>query len=47
MAERQELSNLYAQLAAEHKKGFSDTKKCSDILEKLKVTNERFLLFLI
>lgn len=37
MTERQELANLFAQLAAEQKKGFADTKKCSDILEKLKV----------
>jgi len=37
MSSRQELNNLHAQLSAEYKKGFADVKKCSEILEKLKV----------
>lgn len=37
MAERKELNSLHTQLSAEYKKGFSDVKKCAEILEKLKV----------
>lgn len=37
MAHRDELNSLYVQLSSEYEKGFSDVKKCSEILEKLKV----------
>jgi hypothetical protein len=35
--ERKELSALNDQLKIEYQKGFTDVKKCSEILEKLKV----------
>jgi hypothetical protein len=41
-AERKELIALYDQLKTEYQKGFTDVKKCSEMLEKLKV----LLLFL-
>ncbi|KZS02937.1 26S proteasome non-ATPase regulatory subunit 8 [Daphnia magna] len=37
MAHRDELNSLYVQLSSEYEKGFSDVKKCSGILEKLKI----------
>ena len=37
MSERTELNALHAQLLAEFNKGFPDTTKCADLLEKLKV----------
>jgi len=37
MSNRQELNALHTQLSAEYKKGFADVKKCSEILEKLKI----------
>ena len=35
--ERKELGVLYDQLKLEYQKGFTDVKKCSEMLEKLKV----------
>ena len=35
--ERKELSALNDQLKIEYQRGFTDVKKCSEILEKLKV----------
>lgn len=40
MADRKELNSLNTQLVAEFKKGFTDVKKCAEILEQLKVVSK-------